>query len=59
MGSSPEPAATTVDAVDAVRDGRDMTNATNEAIVRAFLGGMGPTIEGFKKTYTEMLTEDG
>jgi limonene-1,2-epoxide hydrolase len=35
-----------------------MTNAANEAIVRAFLGGMGPTIDGFKKTFTEMLTED-
>jgi len=35
-----------------------MTNLANEAIVRSFFGGMGPTIEAFKKTYTEMFTDD-
>lgn len=35
-----------------------MTNTVNEEIVRAFLSGMGPTIEGFKKTYREMLADD-
>jgi len=35
-----------------------MTNPENEAIVRAFLAGMGPDIEAFKKTYAETMTED-
>lgn len=34
------------------------TNPGNEAIVRTFLAGMGPTLEAFKKTYTEMMTDD-
>jgi limonene-1,2-epoxide hydrolase len=32
--------------------------ADNEALVRRFLGGMGPTIEDFKNTYRECLTDD-
>ena len=35
-----------------------MTNQENEAIVRAFFAGMGPSIEEFKKTYRDFLTDD-
>ena len=35
-----------------------MTNPENEAIVRAFLAGMGPTLDAFKTTYAELMTDD-
>ncbi len=35
-----------------------MTNQENETIVRAFLARMGPTLEAFKKTYRDTMTDD-
>ena len=35
-----------------------MTNPENEAIVLSFLAALGPTLEGFKKTFRDGFTDD-